>query len=198
MKKRSIYWLTIEPGDRHKQKAHQLDLRGYEVFFLKTLDSLTRELSSKRVPIIVVGDEGPEVSVVKAISLLGTMPDIQGARLILSSSRHSAVVLRAAACEGFRDILPIDMDDRDWIQRFMFSTAGKAAMLPAPVPQITLKSEASFSIPARIVWINKKQIWVESKISPPVGATLSLTGPLAQSMGQKHLTITITKFYKNK
>ena len=193
MKKRSIYWLTIESGEQHQRKSSRLEDRGYEVIFLKTLDSLLRKLAQKRVSIIVLGDEGPEVSVVKAISLLGTSPDIQGARLVLSTSRHSDVVLRAAACEGFRDILPIDMNEKDWITRFIFSTAGKPAMLPAPTPQVAFPSAASLSIPARIVWISKQKIWVESKISAPLGVSLSLTGPLAQSMGNKALTITVDK-----
>ena len=131
---KGVYWLTIEPTELHSQKAALLGENGFEVTFFKTLDSLLKELQSTRVPVIVVGDEGPEVSVAKAISTLGTMPEIQGARLILSTLRNSLTTLRAATCEGFRDIFNLDMDDELWIERFIFSTSGKYNRLPTKPP----------------------------------------------------------------
>ncbi len=197
MKKLSIYWLTIEPDEIHKRKVALLEDSGFEVTFFKTLDSLTKELHTRRASIIIVGDEGPEVIVVKAISLLRRMPDIQGARLILSTSRHSPVVLRAAACEGFRDLLPIQMADPEWLSRFMFSTAGVPAEMPRVSDYSTSKFDTTLAIPARIVWMSPKRLWIESRFFPPAGTRIAISGPMAQAMGCKYLDLEIEELHEN-
>lgn len=191
LKTRGVYWLTIEPGEFHQQKAMALEPYGYEISFFKTLESMTKEIQARRVSIIIIGDEGPQISVLKALSDIASMPDIQGARLILSTIRFRSDISRAAACEGFRDIIPLNLNRQEWVQRFLFSTSGKEGHLPTPLPQVTFNSEASFSIPARIVWINETHIWIESRIALQENITFDLTGPIVQSMGLKKLTVTI-------
>lgn len=197
MKKLSIYWLTIEPDEIHKRKVALLEDNGFEVTFFKTLDSLTKELHSRRASIIIVGDEGPEVIVVKAISLLRRMPDIQGARLILSTSRHSPVVLRAAACEGFRDLLPIQMNDPEWLNRFLFSTASVPAEMQHKPKYSNVTFDTTLAIPARIVWMSPKRLWIESRFFPPVGSRIAISGPMAQAMGCKYLDLKIEELHEN-
>lgn len=197
MKRCSIYWLTIEPNELHERKVALLEERGFEVIFFKTLDSLTKELQNRRASIIIVGDEGPEVIVVKAISLLRRMPDIQGARLILSTSRQSPTVLRAAACEGFRDIIPIQMEDPEWFQRFAFSTSGVPTDFSAPRDATPLKMPLTLAIPARIAWMSPKKLWVESRFFPEVGTRVSVSGPLAQAMGCKFIELLVTSHHQS-
>ncbi len=190
-KAKGIYWLTLEQDDAHLSKVVELQDRGFEVTFFKTLDSLTTELRSNRVTFVIVGDEGPEVTVLKAIEMLNRMPDIQGAKLILSCSRYSPTVLRAAACDAFRDILPISLPDREWVERFTFSVGENDEELPRPSALLACSSASSFSIPARVVWISHDEIWIESRIYPNPGSEFQLTGPLAQSMGVKALDLTV-------
>ena len=129
---KGVYWLTLETSSSHKEKVEAMAARGYEVSFFQTLDSLVKELQSRRVTSIIVGDEGPEVVVLKAISLLNRMPEIQGAKLILSCSRYSPTVLRAAACDAFRDILPICLNREEWVDRFVFATGNQDVKMVSP------------------------------------------------------------------
>lgn len=186
-----IYWLTLEPDDAHQAIVAELNERGFDVQFFRTLDALTKELRIKRVTFVVVGDEGPEVIVLKAISMLNRMPDIQGAKLVLSCSRYSRTVLRAAACEGFRDILPLTLPAKSWGQRFLFSVGESQEPLPMPNTSLACNSESSFSIPARVVWISEQEVWIESRIYPNKGTKFALTGPVAQSMGVKAIDLEV-------
>ena len=186
-----VYWLTIEMTEAHDSKVAELHANGYDVTFFKTLDALAEQLKSRRVTNIVLGDEGPEVAVLKAIGSLNQMPEIQGAKLILSCSRFSPSVLRAAACDAFRDILPLAIEDSEWVQRFIFSTGTRGLTLPHPTPQLVFDHDSSFSIPARITWIASNRLRIESRIFPKVGTEFDLTGPLAQSMGVKSLRVQV-------
>ena len=196
-KLQGVYWLTIEPENQHRSLAAALESHEFGVTFFKTLDSLTNQLKTQRAPIIIVGDEGPEIIVVKAISLLSTMPELQGVRLILSVSRHSPVVMRAAACEGFRDIIPVSLEAGEWTRRFLFSTSGSEARLPGFHPHLSMESEASLAIPARVVRVSDDQIRVESHITPTRGARFDLTGPLAQAMGYKRIPLEVISHRKD-
>lgn len=194
-KKLDIYWLTIETNKAHEQKAALLSTFGYNVTFFKTLDALTKEIQNRRAPIIVIGDEGPEVIVVKAISLLRRMPDIQGARLILSTSRYSPVVMRAAACEGFRDVLALDMDNQEWLERFLFSTSGVASKLKENDHRQLFNADITLAIPARLVWVGKQDLWIESRIFPTVDTRLTISGPFAQATGHKFVNLSVDELH---
>ncbi|MGE4209968.1 MAG: hypothetical protein AB7F87_12405 [Oligoflexales bacterium] len=192
-----VYWLTIDKQSEHEKKAALLDARGYKVEFFKTLDSLTKALRNQRVTILVVGDEGPETFISKAVTLLRHMPDIQGARLLLSVSRSLDAILRLAACEGFRDMVPLELKNEDWLRRFEFSTSGQPASFAQKAQDRQLNKPASILVPARAVWLTTNRIWIESRVAAETGDKLALVGPLAQSMGRKSIAIEIQRRYQD-
>jgi hypothetical protein len=197
MSVKRVYWLTIDKQTEHENKAALLEDRGYKVEFFKTLDSLTKALRNQRVTILVVGDEGPETIISKAVTLLRHMPDIQGARLILSVSKFSQAILRLAASEGFRDMLPLELEDAVWLQRFEFSTGGQPTAFSHGGFEHNLQKSGLIAIPARAVWLTPNRIWIESRVATDIGTRLRLTGPLAQSMGQKSIPIEIQRLYQD-
>lgn len=197
MKRRGVYWLSTEITENHHEKRKLLESRNYDVQFFNTLDSMIEKIRSNRVFIIVVGDEGPDIFVLEAIRKLSRMPEIHGARLILSTSRHDSGLLYAAACEGFRDALAVNLGDEEWGNRFDFSISGNRQELPSPVPQVTCKSEVEVSVPSRIVQISSDRLWLESRIAPDVGTELSLSGSIFESMGLGKVTITVEELSRN-
>lgn len=197
MKSIGVYWLTLEPHENHLKKAAMLDALGYRVTFFKTLDSLAQGIFDQRVPIVIVGDEGPENAVINAIRELGHMPAMQGARMLLTVSRPALPIMRIAACEGFRDILALDMPHQEWLERFIFSSSSSKT-LTKQFDNTGLQSyreEGFLALPARIVWITDQQICIESRLKPRLHQKIELSGPIVQSMGAKYLTVTPTEVY---
>ena len=191
MQSTNVYWLVLDPAENHHNKRLALEERGFSVAWFKTLGALLDKVMSERAGFYIVGDEGAEANVLKAITTLSSHPDLAGAKLVLSSSNHSPSILRAVACEGFRDILPMGIPDKEWAQRFLFSTATRPIPLPAPSSLVWQDSPGQLSLPARLVTINTEMLFLESRLSPLAGDPIELTGPLAQALGQPALHLKV-------
>ncbi len=189
-----VYWLCPETTEVQARRAAILDEIGYEVSFFHNLELLAKEVCSKRAQILILGDAWDSRVTLQCIQLLASLPEINGARLILSHTAHSDnrdLVLEAAMSQGFRDLIPESLSDADWLRRFEFSTSGLASILEphevASVPQETL----NLFVPARLVWIGAQQLWLECRGGPQIGETIYLQGPLVESLGLKELEVQV-------
>lgn len=162
--------------------------RGYEVHFFNTLDRMAAELETKRASVIVLSDEGDETEIENILVAMMTMPEIQSARLILATTRSSPKIRQLAACSNFRDIIPLDLDEKAFLNRFVYATAGRALNYVQPAGQIALKNISGVNFPARINWIKQNRIRLECKLKVPAGASIVINGRLAQALGVPSLT----------
>jgi hypothetical protein len=193
-KKRRTYWITDTVSSQTRDRALVLNQKGYDVRFFTTLDSLIAELETQRAGVIVVSDEGETKRVERIILTLMSLPEIQGARMILTVTKTDADGDRLkylAACGSFRDIIPMNMDDHQWVQRFTFATAGRPMHYTQPSGQISLNNISAVTLPARVTAIDGQHLRLESRVRPTAGAILSLTGPLAEAMGAPSLTLKV-------
>jgi hypothetical protein len=165
---------------------------GYDVQFFDMVNPSKKNLSINRAGIIILDDSGAsQSSVEKSILSLTQNPELLGSRFVLSTSVNSPVVNQLAVCSGFKDILPYDLDDRDWLERFVFSTSRKAIKMSTPFPQVTSNAITSISVPARLTQINETHLQLESKAMPKVGNSLYLSGPLANALGLEKISLTV-------
>src|SRR5690606_31766730 len=104
----------------HKEKGLLLFQKGFEVQFFRDPEALIDEIKKHRVGIVIVGDDGPLEKMKTFINQLATLPDIQGARLLLVSSHETTELADVAAAPSFRDILPLNLDNKQWMNRFIF------------------------------------------------------------------------------
>ena len=197
MAKRLVYWLTEDVTPLHKDRAAALARRGYQVEFCSSLSELRRVFAARRVSIIVVGDEGTLSTVESYVMTMANAPEISGVRLILSLSQPNPDLVQLAASHGFRDAIALDWEHNHWLQRFLFSTAGASGGFVTPLPQMTLNTVAAITIPARVVWINYDNMWIETRVTPPAGAQIKLAGNIVSSLGMRAMTVTVEECRKS-
>ena len=190
-RRRKLYWLADNPTAHHRMRAKMLGKEGYEVEFFHRVEDLTARMQTRRVGTIVIGDEGPEDRVEHAIATLLSMPEAQGCYLVMSLSKSNSDLATYAACSAFRDMIPLGLDDKQWLNRFQFATGRVHVPFSTPYPQIAFNGIASASLPARLVWLGDDRLLFEAKVRPPRGATFQLTGPLTAALGVKSLTLTV-------
>lgn len=190
-KRRLVYWLTEQVNEVHRDRALILNKRGFAVQFFQSLEGLTKALTEQRVAIIVVGDEGPSHVVEKNISQLMSIPDVQGVRLLLSVSSYNEQISMLAACNSFRDLLPLDLDEKQWISRFIFATARSPIPIQEPHPQLTFNHLAAVSLPARLVWVSSRRILFEARLRPEPGSSLHLSGAFVKALGLQKVTLVV-------
>ncbi|MFW7380762.1 MAG: hypothetical protein ACOH5I_18250 [Oligoflexus sp.] len=193
MKNQGIYWLCEQPSELHRAKAELLAEIDYEISFFPNLETLLVGLASKRVSIIIVSAEGQEDEIIKAVHALASNPAIQGARLILCSGGESNRILHYAAGQGFRDIMQLEWEDHIWLERFEFSTSGQEGDINRKTVRSEQPEQVKFFLPARVVWLNQEQMWIESRARPPQGSNLQLGGALARDLNSQqkiHLHVT--------
>jgi hypothetical protein len=168
-----------------------LNKRGFSVQFFQTLEGLSKALAERRVAIIVLGDEGPSNVVEKNLAQLMSIPEVQGTRLVLSVSRYDEYLSMLAACSSFRDLIPIDLDEKHWVSRFIFATARSPIPMQEPHPQLSFNHMAALSLPARLVWVSEKRMLIEAKLRPEPGTSLHLSGAFVKALGLQKLSIVI-------
>lgn len=197
MKRSGIYWLCPNIEEQHTRRAAILDEVGYQVFFFSNLEALTKEVSTKRARVIVLGDEWDPAVTLRCIHAFASIPDINGARLLLSNSRDNFEVLEAACLEGFRDMIPSDLDDAEWLQRFEFATSGMESILDLHEDLKKFEEKVELLTPARVVWIGPQTMWIESKTIANIGDTIHLRGALAERLGLKEIKAVVTEKQKS-
>ena len=188
MRRCSVYWLLPNVDDDHHRRASILDDIGYQVYFFENFDTLIREICVKRAQILILGDEWPSAEAVSYVHAFANIPDINAARLLISNSRNNYDLMDAAMNEGFRDIIPADLDDHEWLQRFEFATSGVESILKQHHDLEVIAEPIDISVPARVVWVGAQQLWLETRSCPRVGDQLKMEGGLVSSLGLKSLT----------
>lgn len=190
-RKRRAYWIADEITQTLKDRAQLLADKGLDVRFFTTLELLLKELEIRRAAIIVISDDGPESTTERILMTLMTMSEIQGARLVMVRSRRSEWLNFLAACGNVRDIIPAALADGPWLARFLFATAARAVPFVQPAGQITFNNISAVQVPARLTWIGAHRLRLETRLRPPVGASLTLGGPLADSLGVSNIQLTV-------
>ncbi len=196
--KRRTYWIADVVTPLLRERAMMLSHKGYDVQFFTTLDSLMAELAARRAAIIVVSDDGDEKVTERILLTLMTLSEIQGAKLVMVRNAHSDRINFLTACANFRDIIPSNIDERLWLTRFIYATAGKPVHYVQPTGQITLNNISAVSVPARITWISDKKLRLECRVKPPVGATLNLGGSFAKAAGVTSISLKITETQRSR
>lgn len=197
MKRSGIYWLCPSIEDHHARRAAILDEVGYQVYFFQNLEALIKEVSLKRARVIVLGDEWDRDVTLKCIQAFAHIPDINGARLLLTNSKNDYETMQAACLEGFRDIIPSDLEDAEWLQRFEFATSGMESILDLHEDLKKFEEKVELLTPARIVWIGPQTMWIESKTIASIGDTILLRGPFAERLGLKEIKAVVTEKQKS-
>ena len=193
MKRSGIYWLCPKIDDVHQRRASILDDIGYQVYFFQNLEALVKEVSIKRARIIVLGDEWDHEKTLKCIQTFANIPDINGAKLLLSNSRNDFDIMQAACLEGFRDMIPSDLEDTEWLQRFEFATSGMESILDVHEGLKKFEEKVELQIPARAVWIGQQTMWLESKTMAEIGDTIRLRGAFAERLGLQELKAVVVE-----
>ncbi|MBC7531687.1 MAG: hypothetical protein H7318_08925 [Oligoflexus sp.] len=197
MKRSGIYWLCPSIEEVHQRRASILDDIGYQVYFFENLEAMAREICVKRAKILILGDEWPSEVAIKHIQTFANIPDIIGARLLLSNSRNDYDLMQAASMEGFRDIIPLDLGDAEWLQRFEFATSGMESILDIHSDLKKFDEKIEINIPARVVWVGTQTLWIESKTLAAVGDTIRLKGALAERLGLKEIKAVVIEKQKS-
>jgi hypothetical protein len=196
-KKRRTYWIAETVTPLMRDRALQLAQRGFSVQFFTSVNSLVKELELRRAAILVVSDDGDEKVCLNTMRTLLTMPEIQGARLVLVASKPSDPLKRLAAAGNFRDLLPWNLDERQWLARFAYATAGKPMAYVQPAGQITLNNISALAVPARVTWVGKERLRIECRVRPPVGANLGLSGAFAEACGVSAVSLKVVSTDKS-
>lgn len=191
VQKRRAFWLTGAVSEIERDRALLLNDHGFEVQFFTSIDSFLRELDVRRAGIIIVSDHELPAATKNVFHMLMNTPEIQGAKMIYNCAEPETDLRMLAAGAGFRDIIPESLEDAHWLQRFRFATASRPAEFRQPPVQATMHVISALTLPARIVWISPEQIRIECRVRPPVGATFSLTGALADACGVSALSLKV-------
>jgi len=190
-KKRKVFWITDQVKVMHKERALLLNAKDYDIQFFTSIDQLFKELDKKRAAIIVISDGAEKDFTINALKALMSLPQIQGARMILTTELHSKEVKFLASVASFRDIIPMDLSDKQFLQRFIFATANKSLPFIQPAGQVTLNNISAVSMPARITWVSKNRLRIECRAKPPVGSMLNLKGEIAKKIGVNSISLRV-------
>ncbi len=176
---------------RMRDRALLLHAQGIEVQFFSNSESFLKELDSKRAGIIIVSDHDTPLATEKVLNMLLNTPEIQGAKMVYSChSKHNELRMFAAGL-GFRDIVPEDLDDKQWLHRIRFAVASKPIDFQQPAIQTSMHQISALSLPTRIVWIAKDTIRIECRARAPIGASFILSGSLADAFGVTSISLTV-------
>ena len=196
-RKRLAYWFVDRVSPRHRELAQVLAEKSYEVRFFTTPALMVSEFRNRRAAILMIDDAGARQQVEAAIMTAMTMPELQGVRLVLTTSGNHPDLRQLASWGAFRDIISLDLDDTQFLRRFLFSTAGKSLQLNLPIPHLAVQQISGVSLPARIVWVSPKRIRLECRMTPPPGSVLTLSGAFAENLGVPSFTVTVEEVHKS-
>lgn len=188
---REIYWISAEVQPAMQEKIDILKKLKVDVKVLPDFATLARTYPSARLNTIVLDDSLIDAKNSELLGRLTSHPEYAGVRFILSITQNQSDIVNRAIALGFRDVIPIDCSADLWVRRYSFASSGQAADMAEPYPQITMKNISALHVPARIAWMNDKELWLESRLTPPVGTVLTLGGGIAEFLGVNHLTLKV-------
>lgn len=186
---RQIFWLlkTLEP--KHHGRALLLKPHGFNVRFFTSIAELIGEAQKKRTGIIFISDNDNEFDICNNIDRLGNLPESRNARLMLITENEHEDAKKLAASYNFRDIIPLEIDDKSWIQRVAYSSGNKPVPFVQPAGQISMNNISALYLPSRIVWMSDERIRIECRLKPPVGANLKLSGDFPDELGVDYISL---------
>ncbi|MBP9708957.1 MAG: hypothetical protein KBD78_15075 [Oligoflexales bacterium] len=187
---KKIYWLVPTFHQGIENKILCLKQKGFSVEVFSQLERLLEKIKLIRSSIILLSDNTQDSVVSTAIKALANLQELGGARFILVTEKFQAAILRDAANYGFRDIIPLELSDQDWMQRFLYATSGKQATFQAPSGQVAMNERCEIRVPARVTWINEYELRLESRLTPNTHSQVFFEGPLAKALGEERLQIT--------
>ena len=193
VKKQLTYWLAARITSVLQDRSTLLLERGYEVSFCSSLDELTSFLDKRRAGIIIVSDDFGNQETEHIVKSLMTMPEVEGARMVMVRYGHSEALNVLAACANFRDLIPAELEAKQWMHRFIYATGGSPTPYVQPAGQVTLNNISAMHLPARITRLSGSTISIECRARPPTGTTLSLHGPLADAAGVNSISLTVVE-----
>ncbi|MBM4251755.1 MAG: hypothetical protein FJ146_07270 [Deltaproteobacteria bacterium] len=193
VKRQRLYWLSAQTTAGLQDRADLLATKGYEVSFYRSVEELYSSLARRRAGVVILSDDFGDKETEAIIRSLMNTPEIEGARMVFVRYGHNESLNTLAACANFRDIIPAEMESKEWLSRFIFATGGSPIPYVQPAGQVTLNNISALHLPARITRVSDSQIYFESRIRPPVGATMQLRGPLAAAGGLNSISLTVVE-----
>ena len=190
-KQKKVFWLSESPTSTEKKRALSLVDAGFDVIFFRGVQEMLMKLDTQRASIFVIDDRGNDSQIFRNITLLSNHPTVQGARLIFSTSRSHELISFRAAAGAFRDIIPNQLDDQQWLTRFLYATSGKAIEWPIKNFSVSTNSIAAVTLPARINWLSNDEIQVESKLKPTVGSRIQIAGKVFDNHQRNMVTVEV-------
>lgn len=184
-----IFWVTNSVQSYQKKYAKELDRLDYNVTFFTSLDELAFKLAEETPPIIFFSDFGDDLYVEQRLLKFLKISDVHGTKLILDSCSGCVRTAQLAITSGFRDIIPAKMITSEWLERFQFSTSSRAKYSKAPSLMLTVNLRAVALIPAKITRFGRGYLRIETKMSPPHGTSIGISGSLVKAMGLKKLVV---------
>jgi hypothetical protein len=194
---KEIYWVCRQPSADVWQKIHLLQKYHISVRILPDFAALLRNYAETRLNTIVIGDEDEDAAIEAPMTRLSNHPEYSGVRFILSLSKASPALVKKAVDLGFRDIIPVDLPEAQWLRRYAFASSGRPTELNAAHPQMSMQGIASIQIPGRLAWITDRELWLETRLTPPVGTELTLTGGLADFLDVKSVRLKVLNRYRS-
>ncbi len=195
--KREIYWISTQSSKLIEDKIEILRRFQFEVIALDDFASLSRNFSQKRLGTIVISDDFQDSRWRDQLQTLTIHPEYAGVRFLLSLTKVDRDLCDLAAALGFRDIIPIDLKPEQWIRRFIYSSSGQVSALTEASPQLSARLLAAIHVPARISWMTENEFWIETRLTPPIGSQLHLTGGPAAFMGLKKLAFKVLEHHQS-
>ncbi len=195
--KRTV-WLTESPSESHKSRALMLGQHGFNVLFMRTAQEALDTMADNRPTCVLVdANRTNQAAVIKSVEKLVQNPELSGTRFILSTLSDSPAATKAATAENFRDIIPFDLPDGQWLQRFQHATSSKPLELSRPLCEVSMNQMAMAYVPARVVWISETHMRIECRGGQGVGSNFQISGDICKSLGVPHISLTVESVHRN-
>ena len=199
VKLRRAFWITNSVTAIHTDRAKQLETHGFAVVFAP--DSGTaHKLAREARPICVLVDT-PLTSWQTEISSLKSLindPEFNAVRFILSITDQGSNLGLFAISENFRDVIPMAIGDRDWLNRILYANAAKSFENFHSYPEVEVNQIASTISSGRITWINQTHIKVECRAPQRIGAAFHVSGAIAQALNVPHVNLVVESIEKHR
>lgn len=193
---RKIYWLCSHPSPAIREKIEILKRFQIETKILHDFPALVRAYAENRLNTIIIDDDMNDKRFSENLQKVCVRPEYAGVRFFLSLSQSHSELVKHAVALGFRDILPLDLPPDLWMRRYVFASAGHVTDLAEPMPQMALRNIAALYIPARVTWLSAEELWLETRLVPPIGAQLNVAGGLANLLGVHHLALKVVEHHQ--
>ena len=156
-----------------------------------TLPAMIEAYKLKRASTIFFSEtDSPTLNKFELFELMSLI-FIQGSRFILITETLISRLANIAICANFRDIIPISLNDKEWLQRIKYSSSRKPIILPASKAMFSLSHNTSINVPIRIEWISYTHMRLETSFKPKTNDLLKLNGGFAEHLGVDHLIIKV-------